>query len=471
MIFLSIGIFIISVLCIFNVIKSAKKGWLALWAAVLPHSVLLIVYVFQVNINVLENVIFAAVLTFLALSLIIRFNFLPLPKKMSDDRRLNILAGGRTLMLTGMYVTFIQALLYIVIFKYKYIVTFETHWIITDLIINIAFILLLFANGFWRIILLSRRLNIFKKVIYSLLIWFPIVNIFVILAVSHAALTERDHELYKINQNKWRADSQVCRTKYPLIMLHGVGFRDLKYLNYWGRIPKELIKNGAEVYYGNQEAWGTIEDNAEDVKKKILEITKTTGAQKVNIIAHSKGGLDARYMISKLGMEEYTASLTTISTPHRGSFVMDFADKLPDKLVSFIGRQINKYFKVIGDKNPDFEKASKQFLTKNAAKFNEEVDNSSNVYYQSYATVMSRAHSDYILFFPYLIGRFSTRLNDGLVSVDSAKWGEFKGVVKSSKRRGISHGDIIDLRRNDYKGFDVRAFYVKLVAELKDMGM
>ena len=34
---------------------------------------LLIVYVFQVNINVLENVIFAAVLTFLALSLIIRF--------------------------------------------------------------------------------------------------------------------------------------------------------------------------------------------------------------------------------------------------------------------------------------------------------------------------------------------------------------------------------------------------------------
>ena len=106
---------------------------------------------------------------------------------------------------------------YIVIFKYKYIVTFETHWIITDLIINIAFILLLFANGFWRIILLSRRLNIFKKVIYSLLIWVPIVNIFVILAVSHAALTERDHELYKINQNKWRADSQVCRTKYPLI--------------------------------------------------------------------------------------------------------------------------------------------------------------------------------------------------------------------------------------------------------------
>ncbi len=128
-------------------------------------------------------------------------------------------------------------------------------------------------------------------------------------------------------------------------MLHGVGFRDLKYLNYWGRIPRELIRNGATVYYGNQEAWGTIEANAKDVKNKIFEIRGTTGVEKVNIIAHSKGGLDARYTISALDMDEYVASLTTISTPHRGSFIVDSADKLPDGLIRFIGKRVNKSFK------------------------------------------------------------------------------------------------------------------------------
>ena len=30
------------------------------------------------------------------------------------------------------------------------------------------------------------------------------------------------------------------RTKYPILMLHGVGFRDLKWPLYWGRIPAAL---------------------------------------------------------------------------------------------------------------------------------------------------------------------------------------------------------------------------------------
>ena len=60
----------------------------------------------------------------------------------------------------------------------------------------------------------------------------------------------------------------------------------------------------------------------EDIKKKILEVIEKTGCEKVNIIAHSKGGLDSRYAISILGMDKYTASLTTISTPHRGCILL-----------------------------------------------------------------------------------------------------------------------------------------------------
>ena len=60
--------------------------------------------------------------------------------------------------------------------------------------------------------------------------------------------------------------------------------------------------------------------------------------------------------------------------------------------------------------------------------------------------------------------------NDGLVSVESAKWGEFIGVFSNTRTRGISHGDIIDLKREDYKNFDIIETYVRIVEELKERG-
>ena len=60
--------------------------------------------------------------------------------------------------------------------------------------------------------------------------------------------------------------------------------------------------------------------------------------------------------------------------------------------------------------------------------------------------------------------------NDGLMGVDSTPWGHFLGVLTSTGLRGISHGDMIDLDRRNFKGFDVREFYyVRLVAGLKQL--
>ena len=78
--------------------------------------------------------------------------------------------------------------------------------------------------------------------------------------------------------------------------------------------------------------------------------------------------------------------------------------------------------------------------------------------------------SDSVRSSPYLIVRLTAGENDGLVSVDSAQWGTFRGVIRNKYRRGISHGDMIDLRRDDYRGFDVRKFYINLVSELKQKG-
>jgi triacylglycerol lipase len=43
-------------------------------------------------------------------------------------------------------------------------------------------------------------------------------------------------------------------------------------------------------------------------------------------------------------------------------------------------------------------------------------------------------------------------------------------MVTSKRLRGISHGDMIDLTREDYEGFDVKEFYVKVAADLKERG-
>jgi len=298
----------------------------------------------------------------------------------------------------------------------------------------------------------------------------PIVNIPVMLYACHAAKEEIEHECYRVVKHNIRIESQVCNTKYPLVMIHGIGFKDYKYINYWGRIPKELIKNGAKVYYGNQEAFGTVEYNAQDIKNKIFEIMSEIGCEKVNIIAHSKGGLDARYMISKLGMEDYVASVTLICVPNQGSKIIDFIYWLPKWFYGNVGKMLDRYFRMIGDKNPDFFTSTRQLSTHYCKKFNEEIKDSHKVYYQSYATAMKNMFSDYVLTIPYLILKILGGENDGLVEVESAKWGEFRGVIRNRYNRGISHGDIIDLRKDSYKGFDVREKYIEIVSELKNKG-
>ena len=101
-------------------------------------------------------------------------------------------------------------------------------------------------------------------------------------------------------------------------MVHGVFFRDFEHLNYWGRIPEELEKNGAVIYYGNHNSAAAVRDSAKELAARIHQIVNETGCGKVNVIAHSKGGLDTRATIALTDIAPYVASLTTINTPHRG---------------------------------------------------------------------------------------------------------------------------------------------------------
>lgn len=255
-------------------------------------------------------------------------------------------------------------------------------------------------------------------------------------------------------------------------MVHGMGFRDSKRLCYWGRIPKVLERNGAKVFFGGQDSNGSVENNAEQLRRSLEKALSEAGAEKVNIIAHSKGGLEARYLISTMGFGDRIATLTTLSTPHNGSLTVDKLLKFPEPAVKFSCKAVDLWFKMIGDKNPDTYSAISLFKTSSAEKFNKENPDDPQVYYQSYGFVMNGFFSDITMCIPWLAVYSVEGENDGLLAPRAVRWTNFKGIYRGGGRRGISHCDEVDLRRSrvDISGGDITDFYLNIIADLKDKG-
>lgn len=234
---------------------------------------------------------------------------------------------------------------------------------------------------------------------------------------------------------------------YPILLVHGMGFRDGKLFNYWGRIPKMLKKLGYTVYYGGQDSNGTTATNGEVIARRIEEIVAETGCEKLNIIAHSKGGMDARYAISTLGMGKYVATLTTLMTPHHGSLTVDKLLQLPDFMVRFVAKCSDIWLRVWGDKYPDAYSVFHSFTTAEAERFNEQNPDYEGVRYRSYAFAMKNPFSDIFMWLPNLVvARFEGE-NDGLLASRAVMWGEFMGTRYGVDNRGISHCDEVDMRR------------------------
>lgn len=236
---------------------------------------------------------------------------------------------------------------------------------------------------------------------------------------------------------------------YPIILAHGVCRFDkvwsdslkldnnddpkLDNLHYFKGVRSMLKENGFVVYHSSVSWAAEVSTRAEDLRENVLDVLKKENCEKINIIAHSMGGLDARHMMfndrNEGKIHEHIASLTTISTPHGGS---PFADWGIDNLrfvipaAQKLGLDLNALTDLRTDRCGEFNS------NKEVVDF--EYNCAGNILFQTYA-----GRQDFMSIFDalklsfYIIEKQEGD-NDGLVSVESAKWSDkyFKGVLENT---------------------------------------
>lgn len=351
-------------------------------------------------------------------------------------------------------------------------ITHQTPYWIIRLILVIVLESIIFWIGIITVYLTSEQLGIRYRVLGIVFGPVPVANLIMLHIIIKTVDAEIKIVKMRDKRNAQRHYDKICKTKYPILMVHGVFFRDFEHLNYWGRIPKELILNGAAIYYGNHNSAAAVKNSAEELANRIHQIVDETGCEKLNVIAHSKGGLDMRAAIALTDIAPYIASLTTINTPHRGCQFADYLlNKIPAKQQHLVEKAYNAGAAKLGDVNPDFLSAVYDLTYDSCAKFNEEIKDNENIYYQSVGSKLNKpASGRFPLNFTYPLVKYFDGPNDGLVGEESFKWGENYQFLTIKGKRGISHGDMIDLNRENIPGFDVREFYVQLVYDLKNRG-
>jgi triacylglycerol lipase len=215
-------------------------------------------------------------------------------------------------------------------------------------------------------------------------------------------------------------------------------------------------------------------NKAADFKRQFMEILAVTGAKKANIIGHSHGTLYTRYAISNLGLAPYVASYTSLAGPHRGSSVASLIMyELPDWLLAAGGDVLDfVYAFVFGDTSPDSLANALDLCPDYMINtFNPNTPNISGIYYQSWAAKAKTSCPSVLLEPTWLVMLVEEGANDGLVSVESAKWGNFRGVEDGEwYSAGVDHMNIIGQLFGVTPGFDAPQFFVDIVKDLKTRG-
>jgi triacylglycerol lipase len=116
--------------------------------------------------------------------------------------------------------------------------------------------------------------------------------------------------------------STYAQTKYPVVLAHGMsGFSNIYGFDYWYGISPDLTSNGARVFETQVASFNSSYVRGEQLLNQVQQIIAITGSDKVNLIGHSQGAIDVRYVGGVIPSQ--IASVTGVAGPQTGSPVAD----------------------------------------------------------------------------------------------------------------------------------------------------
>lgn len=223
---------------------------------------------------------------------------------------------------------------------------------------------------------------------------------------------------------------------YPIVLVHGfAGFGEIQLLRwrirYFRGVAEAIAETGVTVHIVKLPPLASVEERA----SALADAVRSLPESRVHLVAHSMGGIDARYAISRLDLHERVASLVTIGTPHHGTPLARLGNFLP---VAGL-RRVAAVAGVRAD-------ASDGLTPERMARFNEEVPDHPGVYYASViASARWRSSHPALWTGHVLLGR-SAGVSDGIVPVASQRWGEVIAQLDADHWAQIGWSQTFDAR-------------------------
>ncbi|KAK4512234.1 uncharacterized protein ATC70_002930 [Mucor velutinosus] len=308
----------------------------------------------------------------------------------------------------------------------------------------------------------------------------------------------------------------------PIVLCHGLFGFDIRgpqnipalQFHYWSGVEDTLAKLGAKIIVTKVPQAGSIWERSHALHTILKSILV---GKNVNFVAHSMGGLDCRHLLANIHDRPYQVqSLTTICTPHRGSPVMDwFRDQFgvgqsQVPMHTTDGQQWSPATTTMSPMSNTQRESSAECLSASSALkwssrlptslkldkllvdwfdepayahlttdfckeyFNPNTPDDPNVKYYSYGAAAKFPAWSSLLGIPGQMVQEKEGDNDGIVSVQSAKWGTYVKTIQAD------HWDLSGKSHIPYRfrtpkpengqEFDRLEFYAELASHLYNQG-
>jgi triacylglycerol lipase len=197
--------------------------------------------------------------------------------------------------------------------------------------------------------------------------------------------------------------------------------------------------------------------------RQLAEVIRTLPGERVNVIAHSMGGVDARVAIARLGCAERVASLVTLATPHHGTPLADLSRPF---------LRGNRRERAAEAREPDAPRARRKKRSVDVRglvdarpeamkRLNRRIRDDARVHYASVISAVDGVRGVHPLLVPeYLYLSGAAGRNDGVVPETSQAWGDVLAQVESD------HWGVVGWSRK----FDAKDFYREILRELAGRG-